>query len=203
MKSLIADRIAHPGASLLREAGIDVVEDPDLSGNALAAAVADTGARVLAVRSTRVSADILGAGELALVVRAGAGFDTIDVAAASEMGIQVANCPARNAAAVAELAFGLIIALDRHIPDNVADLRAGRWNKRGYSDARGLRGATLGILGTGATGRAMIPIARAFGMDAIAWSRSLTPERASALGVGFRASPTDAARDADILRGCV
>lgn len=199
MKALIADRVAAPCASLLREAGIDVVQNPDLRGDALAAAVADTGADILAVRSTRVSADILRAGGLALVVRAGAGFDTIDVETATALGVQVANCPGSNASAVAELAFGLLIALDRRVPDNAADLRAGRWDKRRYSEARGLRGSALGILGTGATGRAMIPLARAFGMSVAAWSRSLTRANAAALGVEWRETPQAVARDADAL----
>ncbi len=199
MKALLADRIADPGAEMLREAGIEVISDPNLSGDALAAATAETGADVLVVRSTRVTADTLRAGRLKLVVRAGAGLDTIDVATAAELGVRVANCPGSNAAAVAELAFGLLIALDRHIADNVADLRVGRWNKQGYSKARGLRGSTLGLLGTGATGRAMIPIARAFGMEVIAWSRSLSPALASELGVDRRARAVEVARDADVV----
>jgi D-3-phosphoglycerate dehydrogenase len=89
---------------------------------------------------------MLDAGRLSLVVRAGAGVNTIDVAAASRRGIYVSNCPGRNSVAVAELAFGLILALDRRIPDNVVDLRAGRWNKKEYAQARGLYGRTLGLL---------------------------------------------------------
>lgn len=199
MKALLADRIAAPCAALLREAEIDVIYEPDLSGDTLAAAVADTRADVLAVRSTPVTADILRSGGLKLAVRAGAGFDTIDVETATALGVQVANCPGSNASAVAELAFGLLIALDRRIPDNAADLRAGRWNKRRHSEARGLRGATLGILGTGATGRAMIPLARAFGMNVAAWSRSLTRAAAASLGVEWRETPKAVARDADAI----
>ena len=96
---------------------------------------------------------MLDAGQLALVVRAGAGYNTIDVAAASRRGIYVSNCPGKNAIAVAELTFGLILALDRRIPDNVADLRAGTWNKKEYSKARGLFGRTLGLIGYGHIGR--------------------------------------------------
>ena len=199
MRALLADRIAAPGPALLREAGIDVVERPDLSDVQLAEAVWDMAADVLVVRSTRVASEALRAGRLKLVVRAGAGFNTIDVDTADELGIQVANCPGRNATAVAELAFGLIIALDRHIADNVADLRRGRWNKQGFSNARGLEGSTLGLLGTGASGRAMVPIAHAFGMRVIAWSRSLSPSVASDLGIEYRATPRDVARDADVL----
>ena len=199
MKALLADRIAEPGPTLMRDAGIEVLLDPDLSAETLTNAVAESGADVLVVRSTRVSSDTLHAGRLKLVVRAGAGFNTIDIDAAAERGIRVANCPGSNAAAVAEIAFGLIIALDRHIPDNVVELREGRWNKQGFSDASGLRGSTLGLLGTGHTGRAMIPIARAFGMEVIAWSRSLSPTLAAHLRIGHRATPADVARDADVV----
>lgn len=199
VRALLADRIADPGPSLMREAGIDVVVDPDLRDEVLTVTVAKTGADALVVRSTRVTGETLRAGPLRLVVRAGAGFNNIDVDTATRLGIQVANCPGSNAAAVAELAFGLIVALDRHIPDNVADLRSGRWNKLGFSDARGLYGSTLGLLGTGSTGRAMIPIARAFGMNVIAWSRSLSPQIAQSLGVDHRSSPIEVARDCDIL----
>ena len=199
MKALLADRIAEPGPSLLRDAGIEVLLDPDLSAETLPNTAAETGADVLVVRSTRVTSETLRAGRLTLVVRAGAGFNTIDVDAATELGIRVANCPGSNAAAVAEIAFGLIIALDRHIPDNVVDLRAGHWNKLGFSDARGLRGSTLGLLGAGHTGRAMIPIAHAFGMRVIGWSRSLSPALAADLGIEHRSSPVDVARDADVV----
>ena len=196
---LLADRIAEPGQALLGNAGIEVVADPDLTAETLPVAVSETAADVLVVRSTRVSGEALRAGQLKLVVRAGAGFNTIDVETASELGIMVANCPGRNTAAVAELAFGLIIALDRHIADNVGELRAGRWNKLGFSDAKGLSGSTLGLLGTGHIGRAMIPIAGAFGMNVIAWSRSLSPALAAELDIGHRSSPTDVARDADVV----
>ena len=199
MKALLADRIADPGPALLQEAGIEVVADPDLTATSLPAAVAESAAEILVVRSTRVTADVLRAGQLGLVIRAGAGFNTIDVAAASALGIRVANCPGKNATAVAELAFGLIIALDRHVSDNVFDLRAGRWNKAGFSDARGLSGSTLGLVGTGHAGRAMIPIARAFGMNVIGWSRSLSPSLAVELGIGHRSSPIEVARDADVV----
>jgi D-3-phosphoglycerate dehydrogenase len=104
---------------------------------------------VLVVRSTRVTEAMLEAPDLSLVVRAGAGVNTIDVAAAARRGIYVSNCPGRNASAVAELAIGLLLALDRRIPDNVADLRAGRWNKKEYAKARGLYGRMLGLLGFG------------------------------------------------------
>ena len=199
MRVLLADRIADPGPALLNDAGIEVVAYPELTAEMLPPAVTETEADALVVRSTRVSGDALRAGQLKLVVRAGAGFNTIDVETASKLGIMVANCPGRNATAVAELAFGLIIALDRHIPDNVRELRAGRWNKAGFSDARGLSGSVLGLLGTGHIGRAMIPIASAFGMNVLGWSRSLSPALAADLGIGYRSSPIEVAREADVV----
>jgi D-3-phosphoglycerate dehydrogenase len=114
---------------------------------------------------------MLDAGALSLVVRAGAGYNTIDVAAASRRGIAVSNCPGKNAIAVAELAFALLLALDRRIPDNVAELRAGKWNKKEYSKARGLYGRTLGLLGYGNIGQEMAKRAHAFGMPIVVWSR--------------------------------
>jgi D-3-phosphoglycerate dehydrogenase len=142
---------------------------------------------------------MLAAGQIKLVVRAGAGFNTIDVVAASRRGIYVSNCPGKNSIAVAELAFALMLALDRRIADNVIALRRGEWNKKEFSKARGLFGRTLGLVGVGKIGAEMIPRAQAFGMRVVAWSRSLTPERAAELGVEYKASPADVARDADIV----
>lgn len=154
---------------------------------------------VLVVRSTAVSEDILSAGSLKLVVRAGAGYNTIDVAAASRRGIYVSNCPGKNSVAVAELAFGLILALDRRIPDNVSSLRQGQWNKAEYSKARGLFGRTLGLIGVGQIGKEMVPRAKAFGLHVVAWSRSLTPESARDLGIEYKSSPIEVAAAAGIV----
>src|SRR5689334_23821440 len=114
---------------------------------------------------------MLDTGALSLIVRAGAGYNTIDIAAASARGIYVSNCPGKNAIAVAELTFALILALDRRVPDNVADLRAGVWNKKKYSDARGLFGRTLGLLGYGTIAQEVIRRAQVFGMPVVVWSR--------------------------------
>jgi D-3-phosphoglycerate dehydrogenase len=101
--------------------------------------------------------------------------------------------------AVAELALALILSLDRRVPDNVAELRAGRWNKKEFSKARGLLGRTLGLVGTGRIGQEVITRARAFGMRVVAWSRSLDDERAAVLGVERLAEPLDVARESDVV----
>jgi D-3-phosphoglycerate dehydrogenase len=181
MKVLIADTFEESGIGGLTAAGCDVIYKPDLVDEPLANAIRDTGADVLVVRSTKVTEPMLDMGRLSLIVRAGAGVNTIDVAAASRRGIYVSNCPGKNAIAVAEVAFGLILALDRRIPDNVAELRAGRWNKKEYSRARGLYGRTLGLIGFGSIGQEMARRARAFGMPVLVWSRRFLEQGAAAL----------------------
>jgi D-3-phosphoglycerate dehydrogenase len=196
---LVADKFPADGIAQLREAAGEVVYEPDVKGDALTAAVRSSGAEVLIVRSTEVPAETLRAGKLGLVVRAGAGYNTIDVATASELGVYVSNCPGKNSIAVAELAFGLLLALDRRLVDNAIDLRAGVWNKKEYGQAAGLFGRTLGVVGTGAIGRELIARGRAFGMPVVAWSRSLTDEGARALGVERLASPVEVAAAADAV----
>ena len=170
MKVLVADKFEQSGLDGLKAADCDVIYNADLKEESLRKAIADTHADVLVVRSTKVTEPMLEAGSLSLIVRAGAGYDNIDVKAASARGIYVANCPGKNSVAVAELAFGLILALDRRIPDNVADLRAGTWNKKEYSKARGLYGRTLGLLGFGNIGQEMARRAQAFGLHLAIWS---------------------------------
>jgi D-3-phosphoglycerate dehydrogenase len=145
---------------------------------------------------------MLEGGSLSLIVRAGAGYNTIDVATASRRGIYVSNCPGKNAIAVAELALALILALDRRVPDNVADLRAGRWNKKEYAKARGLYGRTLGLLGYGNIGQEVARRAHAFGMPLVVWSRRFatgqeTPD--DEIPMTIAKSPEEVARSVDIL----
>ena len=168
-----------------------VVYQPELKDEALTEALRETAADVLVVRSTTVTSAMLEAGALSLVVRAGAGYNTIDVATASRRGIYVSNCPGKNAIAVAELAFALLLALDRRVADNVADLRAGRWNKKEYSKARGVFGRTLGLLGYGNIGQEMARRAHAFGMPIIVWSRRFATGRED---VGDQPVPMELAR---------
>jgi D-3-phosphoglycerate dehydrogenase len=173
MNVLVADAFEPSGLAGLKALGCEVSSEPSLKAEGLAAAIDRTAADVLIVRSTKVDATALAAGRLALVIRAGAGYNTIDVKAASARGIYVSNCPGKNAIAVAELAFGLILALDRRIPDNVIDLRAGRWNKQEYAKARGLYGRTLGLLGFGNIGQELARRAQAFGLHLAIWTRRL------------------------------
>ncbi|HXM47780.1 MAG TPA: 3-phosphoglycerate dehydrogenase family protein [Pyrinomonadaceae bacterium] len=199
MQVLIADKFEQSGREGLQAIGCEVSFQPDLKDDALVAAIAEHQPDVLVVRGTKVTEPMLAAGPLKLIVRAGAGYNTIDVAAASRRGIYVSNCPGKNSIAVAELAFALILALDRRIADGVIALRAGEWNKKEFSKARGLFGRTLGLVGLGKIGQEMIPRAKAFGMPVVAWSRSLTVEKANELGVERMEAPLDVARAADIV----
>jgi D-3-phosphoglycerate dehydrogenase len=208
MKVLIADKFEKSGLDGLKTAGCDVVYQPDLKDEALAAAIEETAADVLVVRSTAVSAAMLEAGALSLVVRAGAGYNTIDVATASRRGIYVSNCPGKNSIAVAELAMALMLALDRRVPDNVVELRAGTWNKKEYSKARGLFGRTIGLLGYGNIGQETARRAHAFGLRVLVWSRRFArADRATAAALAMEAgvpielasTPQELAERSDIL----
>ena len=199
MRVLIADKFEKSGLDKLQAIGCEVVYKPGTKEDSLVRQIESSRPDVLIVRSTPVTEPILNAGALKLVVRAGAGYNTIDVAAASRRGTYVSNCPGKNSVAVAELAFGLILALDRRIADNVISLRQGNWDKTEYSRARGLFGRTLGLIGVGQIGREMIPRAQAFGMPVVAWSRSLTPEAADELGIEYMDSPLAVAAASDVV----
>jgi D-3-phosphoglycerate dehydrogenase len=199
VRVLIADKFEESGQEGFKAAGCEVVYQPSLTEQQLPGEVERMRPDVLVVRSTKVTEAALSAGALKLVVRAGAGYNTIDVAAASRRGIYVSNCPGKNSIAVAELAFALILALDRRIADNVLSLREGQWNKTEYSKARGLFGRTLGLIGLGQIGREMIPRARGFGMPVVAWSRGLTPETAEQLRIEYKASLENVASASDVV----
>jgi len=200
LKILIADKFPDEKIDEVTGLGCDILYDQSLKEDTLLAALHEQEPDILIVRSTRVNGDMIRADRrLNLIIRAGSGVNTIDVETASARSIYVANCPGKNAIAVAELTFGLILALDRRIPDNVIQLREGRWNKKEFSKAQGIYGRTLGVIGVGRIGREVISRALAFGMHVIAWSRSLDRNKAHLLGIDYRNSPEALAEDADIV----
>jgi len=199
MTVLVADKLEQSALDGFKALGCEVVSDPDLSDSALHDALVKTGAEVLVVRSTKVPAEVQAGTSLRMVLRAGAGYNTIDVDAATVNGVWVANCPGKNSVAVAELAIGLLLALDRFIPDNVGELRAGKWNKKKFGKARGLFGRTLGLVGFGSIGREMVPRARALGMDVVVYSGHLSDAEAASLGVRKAASLEGLARESDAV----
>jgi D-3-phosphoglycerate dehydrogenase len=198
MRLLLADKMDTQALEELKILGVEIISRPELTKETLPAALEGVG--ILVVRSTEVtSRAIESAKQLNLIVRAGAGVNTIDVTAASARGIYVANCPGKNAIAVAELTMGLILALDRRIVDATTDLRAGRWEKSRYSAAQGVFDRRIGIAGLGSIGREVLVRARAFGLQPHAWSRSLTQARAAKLDIGFARSLEELASRSDIF----
>ena len=198
MRVLVADRLSEDALDEMRTFGVDVIYDPTLTADLLPVAL--DGVNVLIVRGTAVTESAIRSGRsLNLVIRAGAGVSNIDVASASERGIYVASCPGKNASGAAELAFTLIGCLDRRVPDAVASLRAGRWEKDEFAKAVGLYGRSIGILGLGHVGKLVLRMAQAAGMNAYAYSRSLTPAKAAELGVTRVGSPLELAQQSEVL----
>lgn len=198
MRLLIADKLHPRAVEELRTLPVDVLYEPELTKETLESKLPGVG--ILVVRSKEVTRKAIeSARGLNLIVRAGAETNTIDVKAASERGVYVANCPGRNSSAVAELVYGMLVAIDRRIPDAVASLRAGRWERVEYSKAEGLVNKTIGIAGLGAIGRDVAARAKAFGLNPIGWGRSFTPARAAELGIGYASSIEELASKSDIL----
>jgi D-3-phosphoglycerate dehydrogenase len=198
MNVCIADNLPQEATAELENLGMAVSNLPKITADELSNGLED--AQVIIVRSTVVSAEcIKNSPKLSLIVRAGAGVNNIDMQAASDAGIYVANCPGQNSIAVAELAMGLILSLDRYVADNVSSFRDGNWNKADYSKADGIFGKTLGIIGTGQIGQELIKRARAFGMPVVAWSRSLTPQKAERMKIQRAESIEEVAKSCDVL----
>ncbi len=163
VKVLVADKFPDQHIKKMQELDLEVTYSPKLSENDLPNEI--KGNDILVVRSTKVNEQTIeNAKSLDLIIRAGAGVNNINIPAANKKGIYVANCPGMNSVAVAELAMGLMISLDRRIPDNVIDFKNGKWNKAEYSKAQGLKGKTLGIIGYGNIGKEVAKRAIAFDM---------------------------------------
>lgn len=198
MKVLIADKFSEAHINRLTALSCEVTYQPGVKAEELPQLIGPY--KILVVRSKQVTAETLKASEeLALVLRAGAGVNTIDVKAASALGIFVSNCPGRNSIAVAELVFALLLGIDRRIPENVTALRAHQWNKKEFSKADGVYGKTLGVVGLGRIGREVVARGRAFGLNCLCWSRSLTDARAKELGIERCTELDDLFRRADII----
>lgn len=199
MKILLADKINPVAIEAFKAIeGAEVINNPALTADELPEHIA--GIDVLVVRSTKVTkATFEAADKLGLVIRAGSGVNTIDVACATEHNVRVVNCPGKNSVAVAELAMGLILSLERRIPDCVAQLRVGKWNKKEFGKAQGLKGKTVGLIGTGMIGRELIKRLRGFDVDICAYDVRLTPELAKELGVERCETLLDLAAKADIV----
>ncbi len=200
MKVLIADKLPAFIAERLEEAGASTLYEPSLKDDALLKTLVEFQPDAVIVRSTKMTCEhIESAKSLQLIVRAGAGVNTIDLSAASQNAVSVANCPGKNAIAVAELTLGHILNADRRIADNVADLQRGVWRKKHFAQAQGLAGRVIGVVGCGSIAREVIKRARAFDMKLACYAPELDDELASALGVERKDSVLDLAKAVSIL----
>lgn len=175
---VLADTLAPEGVAILEaDDRLEVDDASSLDRAQLERALA--GAAGLIVRSgTRADSKLIAAGEsLKVVGRAGVGLDNIDVQEATRRGIAVMNAPAGNTVSTAELAFALLLSASRGIPAADRSLRDGRWDRKVFRGAQ-LAGKTLGVIGAGRIGTAMIQRARAFGMKVVVADPFMTDERA-------------------------
>jgi len=164
LKVLVADKFPDKYIQQMKDLDLDVIYNPKLGEKDLPQEAVDVD--IIVVRSTVVNEETINNGKkLNLIIRAGSGVNNINIAAANKKGIYVTNCPGMNAVAVAELAIGLMISIDRFIPDNVSDFNKGVWSKDKYSKGKGLKGKTLGLIGVGNIGKEVAKRALAFEMN--------------------------------------
>ena len=170
---LITDGLDASAQAVLRPCAVD--DRTGISAEDLAKIIADYDALIVRGR-TKVAAPLLEAAtRLKVVGRAGVGVDNIDLAAAKSRGVTVVNAPVSTTLAVAELTFGLLLALTREIPRADSSMKQGQWLKKELEGAE-LYGKTLGVLGMGRIGTEVARRARAFGMDVLGYDPLLTPE---------------------------
>lgn len=180
MRVLVTRELPEGGLDPLVAAGHDLVQregDDAYTADELAAAAGDVDA-IVCVLTDRVDASVLRAGapRLKVVANVAVGYDNVDVATASELGIAVCNTPGVLDETTADLAFLLILAAARRATDAEADLRGGRWTGFHIGDFLGVdvHGATLGIVGYGRIGRAVARRAAGFGMEVLHHTRTDT-----------------------------
>lgn len=194
MKVLVADKFPDIYIQQMKDKGLEVIYQPKLGENDLPEAAKEVD--IVIVRSTVVNEKTINdAKNLKMIIRAGSGVNNIDTKAATAKKVWVTNCPGKNSIAVAELAIGLMVALDRRIAHNVIDFKKGIWNKAEYSKAEGLFGKTIGIIGTGNIGREVAKRAKAFGMKVIGYDVIQSPDTS----IEYMSSVEEVVKNADVI----
>lgn len=182
-KVLIPTKLDKVAANYLTEKGYAVVQDSETDLMALCQANPD--AEALIVRSEKITPEIIDLlPQLKAVVRAGAGYNTIDIKYARRRGIDVMNTPGANANAVAEEVFAMMLAASRHLVEADVDTRAGGWNKKKFMGHE-ITGKTLGIVGLGNIGQLVARHAQGFDMELLAYDPIVSKTRAEELNVSL------------------
>ena len=184
MKVLICDPIAEEGVQKLKDAGHEVTIKTGMSPEELADFI-DPYHAVIVRSATKVRKVAIEAGSnLKVIGRGGVGLDNIDVDDAKAKGIAVVNTPGASAISVAELTMGMMLSLCRPIPRADKSMKEGKWEKKQFMGGE-LFGKTLGVVATGQIGLHVIKIARAFGMNVIAFDVSKNEQAAQGLGFKY------------------
>ena len=194
---LVREKIGDSGVALLRE-HFDVELGVDWSEEQLAERIGEFDG-ILIRSATKMTADLIErGGRLRVIGRAGVGVDNVDVPAATQRGIVVANAPESNVVTAAEHTMALLLALARNVPQADASLREGRWDRSKYSGVE-LYEKTLGVLGFGRIGQLVATRALGFGMRVIAFDPFVSAERYRELGVEKAESSDQVYAEADFL----
>lgn len=180
-KILIPTKLDKAAGDMLKAKGYNVVQDHETAMDALVKANAD--AEVLIVRSEKVTPEIIDAlPKLKLVVRAGAGYNTIDTKYARRKNVDVMNTPGANSNAVAEEVVAMMLAACRHVVKGDITTREGLWEKKAFMGTE-ITGKTMGIIGLGNIGRLLAKRLEGFEMKVLAYDPVLSSELAEKMGV--------------------
>lgn len=178
---LVPDSVNKKAVEILQAAGLKVTAPGQMKREETLAALADADALIIRSATKADAALIAAAPKLKVIARAGVGVDNVDLEAASARKIAVMNTPDGNTVATAELAFGLMLALARHIPQAYDSLNAGKWDRKSFMGTE-LRGKTLGVVGFGRIGRAVAKRALAFEMQVVAYDPFIPADVAADMG---------------------
>src|SRR3990172_1518649 len=183
MKVLVCDKLAKEGVEILKsERDFDVDVKNEVPPDQLKTIIGEYDA-VIVRGATKLSADVIEyADRLKVICRAGVGVDNVDVRAASRKGIIVMNTPGGNTTSTAEHTMALIMSLVRNVPQAVAAMRAGRWEKKKFIGTQ-LAGKTLGVVGLGRVGIEVAKRARAFDMKVIVYDPYVSTSAKATEGV--------------------
>jgi D-3-phosphoglycerate dehydrogenase len=174
MKLLVCDPTDPKAIAAMRDAGIEVDVRDDITLEDLEGVIAGYDAMVVRSR-TKVRQPLIDKAEnLKVIVRGGVGLDNIDVEYARSKGVEVRNTPAASSNSVAELTVGYLLALARPLSQATASMKAGKWEKKGFSKGSELEGKTLGLVGCGRIGGSVAQKAAALGMEVLFHRRTPT-----------------------------